>query len=228
MLVADQGRPTVSFLDYLNPEESLTEIIFGLIMMLSFTLVAGLATQLGQDGVGTFLLAAVGGNVAWGIIDAVLSLMSTLFDRRRQVRLIRAIRSASSQDTALAAIRNALDPDLELVAQAGDREQLYRSILVTLTRATPQKLGGVRRDDLIAAFAVFCLVTAVAVPAVLPFLVIGDPLLALRVSNALLVGLLFFTGYRWAGYIDLNPWLAGFGLMGLGLALVAVAIALGG
>ncbi|MDO8981217.1 MAG: VIT family protein, partial [Afipia sp.] len=178
--------------------------------------------------VGTLLLAAVGANIAWGIIDAVLSLMSTLFDRRRQVRLIHSIRDASSKDVALAAIRSELDPELELLAQPGDRDQLYRSILAKLDRGTPQKMNGVRRDDLIAAFGVFCLVNVATVPAVLPFLVVGDPWLALRFSNALLVGLLFFTGYRWARYIDVNPWLAGLGLMSLGLALVAVAIALGG
>ena len=218
----------MSFLDYLEPEESLNEIIFGLVMMLSFTLAAGLATRTGADGVGTLLFAAIGANIAWGIIDAALSLMGTLFDRRRQVRLLRALRAAPDEDAALAKIRNQLEPTLESVTRTADREHLYRSILATLTHGTPPKLGGIKRDDWMAALAVFCLVAASIIPAVLPFLFVGDVWLALRISNALLIGLLFFTGYRWARYIDVNPWLAGLGLMTLGLVLVAIAIALGG
>ena len=41
------------------------------------------------------------------------------------------------------------------------------------------------------AIEIFCLVFATALPAVLPLLVIGDPWLALRLSNLLVVGLLF-------------------------------------
>jgi VIT family len=215
-------------LDYLKPEESLTETIFGLIMMLSCTLAAGVATKSGQDGVNTLLLAAVGGNIAWGIIDAVLGLMSTMFDRRRRIRMTRAIHAAPNERTALAAIQKELDPYLEQVARAEDRAQLYRSILTLLSHGDLKQAGGIKRDDLAAALAVFCLVAATAIPAALPFLFISDPRLALRLSNALLIGLLFLAGYYWARYIDLNPWLAGFGLVGLGLALVAIAIALGG
>ncbi len=218
----------MSMLDYLEPQESLTEVIFGLIMMLSFTLAAGLATRSGQDGVGTLLLAAVGGNVAWGIIDATLGLMSTMYSRRRQVRLARSIRAAPNERAALTAIREELDPYLETLAEARDREQLYRCVFGMLSRGTLEPASAVKREDFVTAFTVFCLVAAAAIPAVLPFLVIDDIWLALRVSNALLIGLLFLAGYRWARHIELNPWLAGFGLTALGLALVAIAIALGG
>jgi VIT1/CCC1 family predicted Fe2+/Mn2+ transporter len=76
--------------------------------------------------------------------------------------------------------------------------------------------------------AVFVLVTATALPAAAPFLVVRDPHLALRVSNWLLVAILFVVGYRWARHTDANPWVAGSAAMGLGVLLVAVAIALGG
>ena len=78
------------------------------------------------------------------------------------------------------------------------------------------------------AVAVFCLVFATALPAVLPLLLISDPWMALRASNLLVIVVLFVVGYYWAGYVDANRWLAGFGLTALGLALVAVAIPLGG
>ena len=51
-----------------------------------------------------------------------------------------------------------------------------------------------------------------AIPAVLPFLVFDDALLALRVAYALLVGMLFFIGYRWACETNANRWLSGFAI----------------
>ena len=217
----------MSLFDSLKPQDSLTETVSGLIMMLSITLAAGVATNVGRDGAGTLVLAAVGCNVAWGIIDATLYMMSSMFDRRRKIRLAHAIRAAPSETAALAAIRRELDPYLQSVTRVEDREQLYRSISVVLAHGSPDPAGA-RREDLVGALAVFCLVIAATVPAVLPFLVIGDPLHAMRVSNVLLVGLLFIAGYHWARYVDLNPWRTGLGLMGLGLMLVAVAIVLGG
>ena len=74
----------------------------------------------------------------------------------------------------------------------------------------------------------FLLVFATALPAAAPFLFVGDPWLALRLSNLLLTGLLFLVGYHWARHTNANPWLAGFGVTTLGIVLVAIAIALGG
>jgi hypothetical protein len=75
---------------------------------------------------------------------------------------------------------------------------------------------------------VFVLVALTTGPAVLPFLVIGDLRLALRVSNLLLVGTLFVVGYRWAGQTNTNPWRAGVSVMIVGLGMVVVAELLGG
>jgi hypothetical protein len=52
--------------------------------------------------------------------------------------------------------------------------------------------------------------------------------MALRASNALLLGILFFAGYWWARYTGFNSWAAASGLTALGIVLVIVAIALGG
>jgi VIT1/CCC1 family predicted Fe2+/Mn2+ transporter len=217
----------VPLVGHLNPDESLGEILAGLIMVLTFTLAAGVVTRGGQEGVRTLLFAAVGCNVAWGIIDAVFYILTNAFVRSRRARLIRAISAAPDEVAALATIRRELDPDLQAITRPEDREQLYRSIHILLANGKPLRTG-VTRDDLLGALAVFCLVLATTLPAALPFLVIGDPWLALRISNLLLISLLFIVGFHWAQYINANPWLAGLALTGLGLALVAVAIALGG
>ena len=69
---------------------------------------------------------------------------------------------------------------------------------------------------------------ASTLPAVLPFVFLSDPHFALRVSNALLIGMLFLVGQRWARYTTLRPWLTGLTFMTAGLALVVIAIELGG
>ena len=54
----------MSFVGHVDPDESLGEILAGLIMVLTFTLAAGVATRGAQDGVRTLLFAAVGCNLA--------------------------------------------------------------------------------------------------------------------------------------------------------------------
>jgi hypothetical protein len=218
----------VRSLRYLKPSESLTEVVAGLIMALTFTLGASVLKGGGADGARAALVGAIGCNVAWGIIDGVLYMMANTFTRNRQLRIRRAIASAANEAAALAAIRGELDPYLASVTQVEDREQLYRSIRKALTQRRLPPHVGLLRDDLMGAIEIFCLVVATALPAALPLLVIDHPWLALRLSNLLVVGLLFVAGYHWAKYVDANPWLAGLGLLSLGLAMVAVAIPLGG
>jgi len=55
-----------------------------------------------------------------------------------------------------------------------------------------------------------------------------DPHVALRVSNGVLIGMLFGLGWTWAGYAGVSRLKAGLAVMAIGVALVALAIALGG
>ena len=58
---------------YLDPASSLGEILFGLIMTLTFTLGAGIIIEdEGREGARQLLIAVIGCNLAWGIIDAAL------------------------------------------------------------------------------------------------------------------------------------------------------------
>jgi len=86
-------RSPLSLHRYLEPVDSLGEILFGLIMVLTFTLGASLA---GGHERG-LMLAAIGCNVAWGVIDGVLFVLGSRLERRRRNRLIRAIRARTSR-----------------------------------------------------------------------------------------------------------------------------------
>ena len=84
------------------------------------------------------------------------------------------------------------------------------------------------RDDLGSAIVVFVLVAATALPPAVPFVLIADPVVALRVSNVVLVALLFVAGFYWARSIGGNGWRTGTVLLLSGVLLVGIAIVFGG
>ena len=69
------------FVEHLDPGERLGELLFGLIMVLTFTLGAGIELQGDRTATRDLLIAALGCNAAWGIIDAALFLMGRLSER---------------------------------------------------------------------------------------------------------------------------------------------------
>ena len=207
---------------HLDPAEILGEFLFGAIMVLTFTLGAAVAGGYERG----LLLAAVLCNVAWGVIDGVLVVLSNRYARRRRGSLVRAIRNAPDEQAALDAIREEV-AEADVRAKPEDLEQLYRSLHVFLARAdaVPMRLTG---GDWITGFAVFLLVVGSAVPAALPFFVIPDPHQALRASNALMIVVLAAVGWQYGRHIGVRPWLSALVLTAIGVGLVALAIPLGG
>ena len=130
----------MSPLNYLKPNESLAEVVAGLIMVLSFTLAASVASGGGQDGARAALIGAIGCNVAWGIIDAVFYLMDSAFDRNRLIRVGHAVASAPDEAAALATIRGELDPYLASIA-GEDREHFYRGVRNSLLQRRLPRRG---------------------------------------------------------------------------------------
>ena len=212
---------------YLDPGSRLGEILFGLIMVLTITLAAGLTVTEDKAGVRELLLAAIGCNVAWGIIDAVLYLMNCLTVRRGRVRLVEAVKRAPDQDAALALIKSEVEPDLQAMLDDEDANAFSLSALKYIARARASRVS-LRREDFYGAIACFWLVFVACFPAAVPFFIFSQPHFALRVSNFLLIALLFLVGQKWARYAGVNRLLAGSVMVAIGLTLVGVAILLGG
>ena len=75
------GRSTIkSTKRVLDPIDRVSEVLFGLIMVLTFTGSLSVA-EAGRDDVRAMLIGALGCNLAWGIIDAVLYLMGSLAEK---------------------------------------------------------------------------------------------------------------------------------------------------
>jgi VIT1/CCC1 family predicted Fe2+/Mn2+ transporter len=212
---------------HLDPGDRLGEVLFGLIMVLTITLTAEIALHDGRASVRELLIAAVGCNVAWGIIDGGMYVMGAMLDRGRRARAILAVQQASDEAAALRIVADSLEGTLVSLQPEQERQRLYREARAMALRVAPPPTRA-QRDDVMGGVACFLLVVLSVVPVVLPFLFIQDPWLALRVSNALLLVLLFATGYQWGRHANTRPWLTGLVFLVLGLVLVGVAIALGG
>jgi VIT1/CCC1 family predicted Fe2+/Mn2+ transporter len=173
------------------------------------------------------LIAIVSCNLAWGVIDGVFYILGQLFERGRLRRVWLKITQSTSDDDARSLVADELDPLLRTVTEQGQRQSLYDSI-VRRMRSEPVPAGFLTRDDLLGGLTSGCLVFACCFPAVLPFVFIDDPRTALRVSNALLLLLLFLVGYRSAKETMARPLLLGFIFLLVGVVLVAGTIAIGG
>jgi hypothetical protein len=93
----------------LDPIDRVTEVLFGLIMVLTFTGSLSVA-EAGRDDVRTMLIGALGCNLAWGIIDGVSYLMGCLAEKGRALLTLRAVRNAGDPQNAQEVLAAALPP----------------------------------------------------------------------------------------------------------------------
>jgi hypothetical protein len=66
----------------LDPVDRLSEILFGLIMAVTIVGSLSIATA-GRNEVRAVMMAALGCNLAWGLVDAVMYLVRALTERNR-------------------------------------------------------------------------------------------------------------------------------------------------
>ena len=208
----------------LAPIERFSEILFGLIMVLTFTGSLS-AAESGRSEVRTMLIGALGCNLAWGIIDAIFYLMNTLGERGHGAVALRLLRATTDPAKAHALIADELPPGLASALHPEDLETLRQRLT-----AMPEPPARVpfERDDFRGALGVFLLVFLSTFPVAIPFLVMTDAMRALRISNAIAIVLLFVGGYKLASYSGSPPWRLGLVMVGIGVALVGLTIALGG
>jgi hypothetical protein len=208
----------------LDPVERISEALFGLIMVLTFTCSISVA-EAARDDVRTMLVGAFGCNLVWGVIDAVLYLMACLAERGTGIATLRSVRRAGSALEGQRIIAGALPPAVASALRPEDLERVRQQM--NLMGEPPQR-PRLDAGSWVAAFGIFLWVFLVTLPVALPFLLIHDVHLALRVSNAVAVALLFVAGHAFGRSSGLRPWWTGVIMVLLGAGLVAATIALGG
>jgi VIT1/CCC1 family predicted Fe2+/Mn2+ transporter len=171
------------------------------------------------------LIAALGCNVAWGIIDGIMYLMSCLSEQAQRIRTVVSVRKAVQPELAHRIIRNALPPAIAPVLETPELERMRLHL-----NQLPEPLGSPRLTgrDWIGATGVFLLVFLSTLPVVLPFAFIQATTRALRLSNAIAILMLFLTGCAFGRCAGYHPWRMGIAMVIVGGALVTITIALGG
>lgn len=208
----------------LNPIDRVSETLFGLIMVLTFTGSLSVA-EAGRDDVRTMLIGALGCNLAWGIIDAVLYLMGCLAERGGGLKALQAVRRTTDPQRAHRLIADALPPLVASVMEPSEFETI-RQRLKQLPE--PPQRAGLRKPDWLGGLGVFLIVFLSTFPVAVPFIFMQDAGPALRVSNGIAIVMLFLTGYAFGRMTGHRPWLLGIAMVVLGVALVGMTMALGG
>ena len=219
-----EGSFELSSRRVLEPIDRVSEVLFGLIMVLTFTGSLSVA-EAGRDDVRTMLIGALGCNLAWGIIDAVFYLMGCLADRGRSIIALKALRATADPQRAHRLIADALPPMIAGVLKPAEFEEI-RTRLTQLPE--PPKRARLRKEDWWGAGGVFLLVFLSIFPVVIPFILFSDAMQALRFSNAVAIVLLFLMGYTFGRLTERNAWAVGLFMVLFGILLVAMTIALGG
>lgn len=220
-VAADDAQTREPVLDVVD---RVSEMCFGLFMALTFVGAVSSGTG-GPDASRTMLHAALGCNLAWGLVDAIMFLVRTLAVRGQRLSLALAVRDASDRSAAIGLVREALPRKMRsLVADTELEAMRARLAESTALPASPR----LSLADVLAAVRIFCIVVLSTFPVALPFVLMADVQLALLASRLLTLAMLFVAGWALGRYAGIGSWATGLGMTGLGVALTAAVIALGG
>ena len=192
-------------------------------MVLTFTGSLSI-TEAGREDIHAMLIGALGCNIAWGVIDGVFYLMGCLAERGRDLATYRAVLQAASPIEARRLIADALPPVLASAIAPDEFDRLRQRLL----EMGPPQVARLTRSDWRGAAGVFLLVFLSTLPVAVPFIVMEDPMSALRASNAVAILMLFAAGVAYGSVVERTRWLLGIGMVFLGAMLVALTIVLGG
>jgi VIT1/CCC1 family predicted Fe2+/Mn2+ transporter len=207
----------------LDPVDRFSEVIFGLIMVLTFTGALSVAES-GRQEVREMLLGALACNVAWGLVDGVMYLLTSVVGRARRVLVLQGIRAADPASAR--AIVLAVVP--EGVAAITDEAEADRMVARLRALPEPRYPVSVTVTDLRGAVGSCLLVVLATFPPTIPFLLVEDAMRALRISNGLAVASLFLAGWWLGKATGIRAWMLGLAMVVLGSALVGLTMALGG
>ena len=211
---------------HLDPASHMGEILFGLIMTLTFTLAAGIVIQEeGRQGAREMLIGILGCNLAWGIIDAVFYLMSTIFSRGHGLSVLKKLKLTKDKETSRNLLKDEMPLFMSAILKPEEIDNLNERLVELESLPTKKIISSV---DFRAAFLIFLLVFSCTFPVALPFIFLTNTAIALRISNGIALLILFFGGVSVGKYAGFHSYWTGTIIMFLGIILVALTIALGG
>lgn len=208
----------------LSPVDRISEVLFGLIMVLTFTGAISAATD-GRQEVGELLWAALGCNVAWGLVDAIMYLMNVASERGHALKAIIKIQESKDVEASRNALRDEMQPLMSTLMKDNEIDVLSDRI-----KQLPEPTHGhlMTAQDFVAGVQIFLLVFLCTLPVALPFVFLKEVGFALRASNGIALVMLFIGGYRLAHYAGFRPLITASAYALIGMLLVVITMALGG
>jgi VIT1/CCC1 family predicted Fe2+/Mn2+ transporter len=229
-----RGEPKEGFMAHLlDPIDRLAETIYSILVLLTFTLAFRIfnlepGQMITDEYVNELLTGAIIAIIAWGTIDGIVYVLTEVFERGEKHRILWKIESATTHEMAIKAIAEEVEFILEPITSETQREALYEDILEQLRDSEPQPVR-LKREDLTGGLASILIAFLAVLPSLVPFALLRhDYNLAIRLSNVVSFGVLFYTGHEWGRYTSTNPWKTGLLLVLVGVLLVAIAIPFGG
>lgn len=208
----------------LNTMDRTSEILFGVIMALTFTCSIGIANAKNTE-IRQLIIAAISCNIAWGLVDATAHLVSTIAERSRSRTILNSIRSNMEKDRAREYIAGSLPSAVASVLKTEELDDI-RNRMINLPELPPVVWVTVR--DIKRSLLIFLLMFISTLPIVIPFIFIKDTQIALRVSNLVAVVIMFLCGWSVAKYVGFNKWIMSISMTLIGVLLVLITIVLGG
>ena len=208
----------------ISPVDRISEMLFGLLMAVSFTGAVSVSES-GSAEIRAMFAAALGCNLAWGLVDAVMYVVRTITERGRSLTLVHSVRAAPDAQAGRTIVERSLSHAAANLISSAEIEAI-RGRIVALPSVPPRPT--VSWNDVLAALGIFLLVVVATFPVVLPFALMQDVGAAKNVSNAIALVMLFLGGLGLGRYAGYGSWKFGIVMAGLGAVLVAAIHALGG
>jgi VIT1/CCC1 family predicted Fe2+/Mn2+ transporter len=208
----------------LGTEDRISEILTGIVMILTFTCTFSVIKS-DSASIMDMLTGAICSTTAWGLFDAVLYLYMTLIDKEHNLTFINFVRKSKNTERVNQIIVDALPSAISALMQPSEIEALRGKIQKL---PEPEKIHRLKFDDYRSAAGIFLLVFFATIPISIPFVLIKDIKIALRVSNIIAILMMFFCGYALGKYVCRNRIVTGIITSLIGIGLVTITIALGG
>ena len=225
-MIKDQNYWTIHVKEsaVLNPVDRISEVLFGLIMVLSFTGAISASTDARED-VRELLWAALGCNVAWGLVDAIMYLMNVAIERGHAIMVIKKIHASHTPEESGQILKNEIQPAIAGLMTAKELSELSNRVK---NLPEPSKKQLITGTDLWAGAQIFLLVFLCTFPVAIPFGIFDNLKVAMRASNGVALLLLFIGGFLLAGYAGFRRGTTAITYTLIGVLLVALTMALGG
>jgi hypothetical protein len=219
--------PTRKFVRmWLSPQDRLAEAICGIVMVLSVT--AYTRAEMEEPSSAAFLVAILGCNAAWGLVDGATYVFGSIQARGRRLLVHRALHAPGTPAEVERKAREAIGEAFEGLLPKGERRDRAVEMVIEAARSIPPGRPRVMKEDLLAGLACFCLMFVGTLPMAVPYVFFRHLDRAILASQGIAVVLMFLIGRQWGATSGFRPIRSGLLFTAIGVALSSLTQFMGG